>query len=46
MLTAGLLVFVDVMKELPAALMLQPFNFSTLATWAYEYTTEELLRET
>ena len=32
MLTAGLLVFVDVMKELPATLMLQPFNLSTLAT--------------
>ena len=45
MLTAGLLVFVDVMKELPATLMLQPFNFSTLATRAYGYATEELLRE-
>jgi iron(III) transport system permease protein len=45
MLTAGLLVFVDVMKELPATLMLQPFNFSTHATRAYGYATEELLRE-
>ena len=45
MLTAGLLVFVDVMKELPATLMLQPFNLSTLATRAYGYATEELLRE-
>ncbi|MBC8259096.1 MAG: iron ABC transporter permease [SAR324 cluster bacterium] len=45
MLTAGLLVFVDVMKELPATLMLQPFNFSTLATRAYGYATEELLKE-
>lgn len=45
MLTAGLLVFLDVMKELPATLMLQPFNFSTLATRAYGYATEELLRK-
>ena len=45
MLAAELLVFVDVMKELPATLMLQPFNFSTLATLAYGYATEELLKE-
>jgi len=44
-LAAGMLVFVDVMKELPATLMLQPFNFSTLATRAYGYATEELLKE-
>ncbi|HEY7085322.1 MAG TPA: hypothetical protein VH519_10950 [Hyphomicrobiaceae bacterium] len=29
---AGLLVFVDGMKELPATLLLRPFNFETLAT--------------
>ena len=29
---AGLLVFIDVMKELPATLVLRPFNFETLAT--------------
>lgn len=44
-LTAGLMVFVDVMKELPATLMLQPFNFSTLATRAFSYASEELLRQ-
>ncbi|MEL6374483.1 MAG: iron ABC transporter permease [Pseudomonadota bacterium] len=33
---AGLLVFVDVMKELPATLLLRPFNFDTLATQVYE----------
>ena len=33
--TAGLLVFVDVMKELPATLLLRPFNFETLATEVY-----------
>lgn len=45
LLTAAMLVFVDVMKELPATLMLQPFNFSTLATRAYGYASEELQRE-
>jgi len=45
MLAAGLLVFVDVMKELLATLMLQAFNFSTIVTRAYGYTTEELLKE-
>ena len=32
---AALLVFVDCMKELPATLLLQPFNFTTLATALY-----------
>lgn len=32
---AGLLVFVDAMKELPATLLLRPFNFETLATHVY-----------
>ncbi len=32
---AGLLVFVDAMKELPATLLLRPVNFETLATWLY-----------
>ena len=32
---AALLVFVDVMKELPATLMLRPIGFETLATWLY-----------
>jgi iron(III) transport system permease protein len=32
-----LLVFVDAMKELPATLLLRPFNFETLATLAYSY---------
>lgn len=33
--SAGLLVFVDAMKELPATLLLRPFNFETLATHVY-----------
>lgn len=43
--TAGLLVFVDVMKELPATLMLRPFNFGTLATRAFSYAAEERLQQ-
>ena len=44
-LTAALLVFVDVMKELPMTLLLRPFNFHTLATRVYEYAADELLEE-
>ena len=42
-LTAILLVFVDVMKELPATLMLRPFNFDTLAVAAHNYASDERL---
>jgi iron(III) transport system permease protein len=45
MLTAGLLVFVDVMKELPATLVMRPFNFDTLATQTYSLATDERLAE-
>ena len=45
LLTAGLLVFVDVMKELPLTLILRPFNFDTLATFVYQYASDELLEE-
>ena len=34
---AALLVFVDGMKELPATLLMRPFNFETLATHVYSY---------
>ncbi|MEX2008923.1 MAG: iron ABC transporter permease [Dongiaceae bacterium] len=44
-LTAGILVFVDVMKELPATLVLRPFDFDTLATRTYELASDELLVE-
>lgn len=43
LLTAGLLVFVDVMKELPATLMIRPFNFDTLAIRTYEFASDEQL---
>jgi iron(III) transport system permease protein len=44
-LTAGLLVFIDVMKELPATLVMRPFNFDTLATQAYTLASDERLAE-
>ena len=45
LLTAGLLVFVDVMKELPATLIVRPFNFDTLAVQVYRYASDERLAE-
>lgn len=45
LLTAGLLVLVDAMKELPATLILRPFDFNTLAVRAYELASDEQLRE-
>lgn len=43
--SAGLLVFVDVMKELPATLVMRPFNFDTLATQTYTLAADERLAE-
>ena len=45
MITAGLLVFVDVMKELPATLVMRPFNFDTLAVQTYHLAMDERLAE-
>ena len=45
LVTALLLVFVDVMKELPATLLLRPFNFNTLAIRTYELANEERLAD-
>ena len=42
---AALLVFVDVMKELPATLVLRPFNHDTLAVMAYQLAKDERLAE-
>jgi iron(III) transport system permease protein len=33
------------MKELPATLILRPFNFETLATYVYQYASDELLEQ-
>jgi iron(III) transport system permease protein len=45
LLTALLLVFVDVLKELPATLILRPFNYNTLAVRAYELASDERLAD-
>ena len=45
LIAGGLLVFVDVMKELPMTLLLRPFNFETLATQTYQYAHSELMAE-
>jgi iron(III) transport system permease protein len=43
LLTAALLVFVDVLKELPATLIMRPFNFDTLAVQAHRLAADERL---
>lgn len=45
LLTATLLVFVDTMKELPATLILRPFDVNTLAVRAYELASDERLAD-
>lgn len=45
LLSAALLVFVEVMKELPATLVMRPFNFDTLATQTYTLAADERLAE-
>ena len=42
-LAGMMLVFVDVMKELPMTLLLRPFNFDTLATYTYQFAKDEML---
>lgn len=42
---AWLLVFVEAMKELPAVLLLRPFNFETLSTHIYQLISDEMLEQ-
>lgn len=44
-LIAGLLVFIESMKELNAALLLRPFNFETLATYVFNFASDEQLEQ-
>ena len=44
-LTAGILVFVDCMKELPITILLRPFNYETLATYVHQFASDGLLEE-
>jgi iron(III) transport system permease protein len=45
MLTAAVLVFVDTMKELPATLIVRPFDFDTLAVRVHSLASDERLAE-
>jgi iron(III) transport system permease protein len=45
LLTAVLIVFLDVMKELPGTLILRPFNFDTLAIAVYHLAADERIAE-
>ena len=45
LLSAVILVFVDVLKELPATLILRPFDFETLAVRVYRFASDERLAE-
>jgi len=45
LLAAAILVFVDVMKELPATVILRPFDFDTLAVRAFELASDERLAQ-
>lgn len=45
LLAAGMLVFVDVVKELPATLILRPFGFETLSVRVYQLASDERLGE-
>ena len=42
-LTAAILTFVDIVKELPITLLLRPLNFETLATYVYQFASDEML---
>ncbi len=44
-LSAFILTFVDITKELPLTLILRPFNFDTLATRTFDFAGDEMLRE-
>jgi iron(III) transport system permease protein len=45
LLTAAILVFVDTMKELPATMIVRPFDFDTLAVRVYNLASDERLGE-
>jgi len=44
-ISGSILVFVDILKELPLTLILRPFNFDTFSTRAFEYANDEMLQE-
>ena len=44
-LAGAIIVFVDTMKELSSTLLLRPFNFETLATYVYQFASDELIEQ-
>ena len=44
-LTAGIIAFVEVLKELPATLLIRPFNFDTLAVGVFRFASDERLAQ-
>lgn len=44
-LTAAIIAFVEVLKELPATLLIRPFNFDTLAIGVYRFASDERLAQ-
>ncbi len=46
LLAAFIIVFIDVLKELPLTLILRPTNYDTLASLVYTYAREEMIQET
>lgn len=45
LLTAGIIAFVEVLKELPATLLIRPFNFDTLAVGVFRFASDERLAQ-
>ena len=45
LLAGFLLVFIESMKELPTALLLRPFNYETLATYVFQFASDEMLEQ-
>jgi iron(III) transport system permease protein len=45
LISAAIIVFIDIIKELPLTLILRPVNYNTLATYVYVYASDEMLQE-
>lgn len=45
LIAAGLIIFVEILRELPATLILRPFNFDTLAIRAHQYASDDRLAQ-
>jgi len=45
LISGSIIIFVDIIKELPATLLLRPFNYETLATFVYQYASDDLIEQ-